>query len=289
VRSSVVLWLALAAAPAPAAADSIDERPDAWLGIGFEPAGRAARVIEVHPSTAASHAGLQPGDEIIAIDGDFLSDTLDLGKLISSHGIGARLRVTFYRGGRIMHVWPRLTVRPTTEELVHRRMIDHVVPAVPVYDRDGLLVPAVEYTRRAQIWLVFDARCESCADHVAAMRLRLAADDDGDDGVPRAPLRVVVVGAAVEAAAYLSRVPVVGTVWRMDRDDLSEAGSSGLGMRAPPLGRRFLSGVNVERDGVVLVLDRQGVVRFATSLSSGESAHDGACGAAARLTRSWRR
>lgn len=284
MRPSLVLALALAAAaPAPAAAEVVDEGPKAWLGIGFEPGGSSARITEVHPNTAASHAGLQLGDEIIAIDGDFLSDAFDLSTLISGHGVGARLRVTFYRAGRPMQVYPRLTARPTTEEIVYRRMIDHVPPAVPVFDRDGRAISAVEYTRRAQIWVVFDVSCDRCAAQAAALQARLA--EDGVDGVPPAPLRVVLVGAAVETAAYLQRVPVLGTVWRMERDDLSE----GYGVRGAPLGRRYLSGVDPTRDGVVLVLDRQNIVRFATTLSSGEPAHDGACGTAARLTRSWRR
>ncbi len=282
------LSLALAAAAliaAPARGDVLDgeDGPRPWLGIGFEDGGSSARVTEVHPNTAASLAGLLPGDEIVAIDGESLIGA-NLVPLIKERSIGDRMRITFYRGGRIVTVAPRLTQRPTTDEIVYRRMIDHVPPAVPVYDREGLPVPAADVTRGSQTWVVFDAACDACAAHAADLRERLA-----EDGL-RTPLRVVLVGGADEAAAYLARVPVIGTVWRMDRFDATDPMPyGGFSMRPSPLGIRFLSGVERDRDGVVLVLDRQGVVRFATSLSAGEAAHDGACAAAARLTRSWRR
>lgn len=282
------LSLALAAAAliaAPAHGDVLDgeDRPKAWLGIGFESGGITAPVTEVHPNTAASLGGLLPGDEIVEIDGVPV-DTRLLATQIGERRVGDRLRIKFYRAGRTIHIAPRLTQRPTDDEIVYRRMIDHVPPAVPVYDREGLPVPAADVARGSQTWVVFDAACDACAAQAADLRVRLA-----EDGL-RTPLRVIVVGAADEVAAYLARVPVIGTVWRMDRFDASEpVAYGGFSMRGAPLGIRFLSGIERDRDGVVLVLDRQGVVRFATTLSAGEAAHDGACAAAARLTRPWRR
>lgn len=288
-RASLVFVAAALAAP-PASAEVGTTTPAArpWLGIGFDDLGGAARITEVHPGTAAATAGLQPGDEIVAIDGDYLSSLQGLPELVSGRQIGDRLPITFFRDGRRMKVRPRLTAKPSTEEIVYRRLVDRLVPAVTLYDVQGATVPATEWMRQPQAWIVFDVRCDRCAADAAALAARLT--EEAERGEPSAPVRVVLVGRAQEAAAYLARVPVLGTVWRVDRDEPLDVSTSlgGLGMRPAPLGRRLISGVDPDADGVTMVLDEQGVVRYATALSAGEAAHTGACAAAARVAR-WRR
>lgn len=292
--SLVLVAAAVVAAPARAEV-AAEDRARPWLGIGFEGQGGSALVTEVHPGTAASTAGLQAGDEIVAIGGEFLSMEHELPELVKGRNIGERLTIAFIRDGRLIRVTPRLTAKPTTDEIVYRRFIDHVVPAPTPFDRHGVEVPAAEWLRQPQVWMVFDVRCDRCAAEASALGARLAEDADG--ATPPVPLRVVLVGQAPETAAFLARVPVVGTVWRVDRDQRSDVsvglggmgGMGAMGMRPAPLGRRLLSGLpDPTVDAVTLVIDAQGVVRFATAISAGESAHDGACAAAARFAR-WRR
>lgn len=267
----------LAAVAAPVRAEG-PPPPPVWLGIGFEDlGGMGARVTEVHPGTAAAAAGLRPGDEIVAIDGRMLSPAVGLPELVSHRAIGARLPITFFRDGRRFRVTPRLTVRPPIEEIVHQRFIDRALPVVPLFDRHGAPVAGAEWTGRPQVWMVFDVRCEPCAAAATALGARMT--ETAGDGPPGAPLRVVLIGGREETASFLSRVPVLAATWRVDRDDPDD--------RAP-VGRRFTTGLEPAGDGVVLVVDHQGVVRFATAISSGEAAHDGACAAARRAVRAWR-
>jgi hypothetical protein len=287
VRVSLAPLAVLAAlAAAPARADVSDE-PDAatpWLGISYDSNRPLPLVTEVHPGTAAASAGLQPGDEIQDFDDMPLSFGIELAPLVIGHRVGDRVPIRFTRGDRVYNRVARLTAKPPIEEIVYRRFIDRLVPPVTPYDRHGAAVPAAERIRRPQIWAVFSVRCDDCAAQAAALAARLA--ESGVHGRSPLPMRIVLIGYADEAAAYLDRVPVVGTVWRMDTDARDEWGAVG-----EPLGRRFLTALAGQEqvDGVILQLDENGVVRFATALSVGDQAHEGVCAAAARYARSWRR
>ncbi|MCL4228925.1 MAG: PDZ domain-containing protein [Myxococcales bacterium] len=275
VGLALALALALAGGGgvAPAAAE-VEGAPRVWLGISFDDQGGIAYVTDVHPGTGAAAGGLLPGDQIFAIDGRPLSAPGGLPGLVGAAQIGQRIEVMVVRNNRPLRLTPRLTARPPTEEIVYQRFIDRALPAVALFDRHGVAVAATEWARRPQVWVVFDARCEGCAD--AAVRLRARLADAPGDG-PRPALRVVVLGQHVELQALLSRVPILGTVWRGDRgEDFTVV-------------RRFVaSAVDPGHDGVVLVVDPRGVVRFATSLSAGPAGHDGACATAERVARAWR-
>lgn len=271
--------LALASTLARAETDA-PPPPKPWLGIGFEDMSGIARVTDVHPGTGAAAAGLQPDDVIVEIDGIALSTTHSLPDVIKERKIGQRITLTVVRPnpegiGEPIRLTPRLTAMPTTDELVYRRLFDRTLPALTLFDRHGTLVPVADWTRRPQVWLVFDAHCDSCGGAAAALRSRLSS---ADDGAAEAPLRTVVLGQTVELGAYMARIPLMGTVWRIERGDEDRRN----------LMRFFLSGVDYRNDGVVLVVDHRGIVRFATAISAGESAHDGACAAAARAMRAWR-
>ncbi len=282
MRSLGLLTLALAAALAatPARAESPVAPPTVWLGIGFQGDAGIAHVTEVHPGTGAAAAGILPDDEIIAINGIPLSAAPNgLPELVSAHHIGQRIVVTLLRQGRDglrpLRVTPRLTAKPSTDEMVYQRLIDRALPALALHDRHGAPVPASEWARRPQVWMVFDAGCDPCAAAATTLRAHMMASDDE---AAATPLRVVVLGPKVELDAYLARVPLLGTIWRADRGEESRLG----------IVRYFLSGLDIKNDGVLLVVDHRGVVRFATAVSAGEPAHAGACAAAARATRAWR-
>ena len=273
--------LVVAGALAAPAASARAEAPRPWLGITFDSnAGFGAIVTDVHPGTAAAAAGLQPNDEIIRVGDVTIGPGQELWPLVASHRVGARLPITFLRGGRAFRVAPRLTARPSSDEIVYQRLIDRALPRLELLDRQGGVVPDSEQ-RRPMVWLVFDAQCDRCGGAASMLAQRL----DEAAALGAGPLlRVVIVGSQEEADAYLARVPVVGTVWRTDRIDAAEArwiGHDG--------GRRLLVGLDPRIDCTVLVVDHTGEVRFATSISAGDAVHDGACAAAARAVVDWRR
>jgi len=272
---------ALAAGASARAESDAPPPPRPWLGIGFADNGGIAQVTDVHPGTGAAAAGILPDDMIIQIDGIPLNPSVGLAKLVTARKVGQRITVTLLRRngdgyyGEPMTVTPRLSAMPTTDELVYRRLFDRTLPALSLFDRHAAAVPVADWTRRPQVWAVFTPGCDVCASAATALRTRLAASEDG---AADAPLRTIVIGQHAELSAFMARVPLVGTVWRID---------PGNDERRSVV-RFFLSGVDPDLDGVVLVVDHRGIVRFATAMSAGEAAHDGACAAAARAVRAWR-
>jgi hypothetical protein len=281
----VSLLLALGATATARAESDVPPPPKPWLGIGFHEEQFDYPVVsDVHPGTGAASAGLQPNDRILAIDGIDLGPGMSLVELMKMHKVGDRLTLIVERRARNrdrrVRLTPRLTAMPTTDEIIYRRLFDRALPALTLFDRDGAQVPAAEWTRRPQVWVLFDAGCDRCAGAVASLQAQLAA---ADDGAAEVPLRAIILGRHEELGAFLARIPVLGTVWRTERGDPED--------RAMAYGiyRYFLSGIeDTSNDGVMLVVDHRGIVRFATSISAGDAALEGACAAAARAARAWR-
>lgn len=285
VSLTFAVALGLVASASVRAETEVEAPPKPWLGIGFreEPYGFPI-VSDVHPGTGAAAVGLRANDTILEIDGVDLGPGVTLIDLMKQHKVGDRLTLIVERRGRLgdrrVRLTPRLSAMPTTDEIVYRRLFDRALPALTLFDRHGATVPTSDWTRQPQVWIVFDVRCDGCASAVSALRTRLA---EADDGAAEVPLRTVVLGRHDELGAFMTRVPLMGTVWRTERgiDPEDPAGAS-------TILRHFLSGVEDTNDGVILVVDHRGIVRFATAISAGEPAHEGACAAAARAARAWR-
>jgi hypothetical protein len=283
--SALVTCLVLAMASASVRAETDQPPPPKpWLGIGFsEDMYGLPTVSDVHPGTGAAAVGLQPNDTIVSIDGRPIGPGASLPELITKHKVGDRVVLIVRRQGRYgersVRLATRLSAMPTTDELVYRRLFDRALPSLTLFDRQGGVVPTGDWTRRPQAWVVFDAHCDACSDAATTLRRRLAESEDGAADVP---MRTIVLGTSEELGAYMARVPVIGTVWRTDRGDDPDD------PRSANILRYFLSGVDLRVDGVILVVDQRGIVRFATAISAGDAAHEGACAAAARAARAWR-
>lgn len=66
------------------------------LGIDRD---QGAFVIEVTPGTAAAEAGLEPGDVIVAVDGEAVQGSAELSAAIVSHQPGEEVEIRVVRGG----------------------------------------------------------------------------------------------------------------------------------------------------------------------------------------------
>jgi S1-C subfamily serine protease len=78
------------------ALDTVEEAVKDRLGIE---ADAGAFVYDVIPGSGAEAAGLQPGDVIVAIDGEAITTNEDLGPAIAQHEPGDQVEVTIDRGG----------------------------------------------------------------------------------------------------------------------------------------------------------------------------------------------
>jgi S1-C subfamily serine protease len=98
----------------------------AYLGIGAQvisldrriavahriEASTAVRISEVHPETAAAHAGLRPGDLVVQIGGTAVATLDDLVAALGQRGIGEPVPVHILRGTERLIVEVRPTEMP---------------------------------------------------------------------------------------------------------------------------------------------------------------------------------
>lgn len=86
-----------------------------FLGVSIDATatGRAGSVItQVNPDTAASSAGLQLGDIVVAVDGDPIGDFTDLAAVIRNYAVGDVVQLEIERDGQILFVDAELGARP---------------------------------------------------------------------------------------------------------------------------------------------------------------------------------
>ena len=85
---------------------------DGWLGVYLAPDREQAVVVEVIPDSPAASAGLQVGDELLAV-GDRATPTRDdLIAAIRGHKAGEQLRLKIRRAGKESVVVVKLAERP---------------------------------------------------------------------------------------------------------------------------------------------------------------------------------
>ncbi|GAB4371607.1 MAG: hypothetical protein Kow0062_07280 [Acidobacteriota bacterium] len=96
-----------AAGPAPRAERraALGTVPD----FGF--AGPGVRVEDVVSGSAAEQAGIRPGDVLVAIDGEAVTDLRTYAKLLARHAPGDRVRLTIERDGTRQELEATLTAR----------------------------------------------------------------------------------------------------------------------------------------------------------------------------------
>jgi cytochrome c biogenesis protein CcmG/thiol:disulfide interchange protein DsbE len=110
-----------------------------WLGVALEPGARGVRVREVVDGTAAARAGVQVGDEILAIEGRATAGEQALATALRGRRVGDAVALTIRRGRREATVVTRLEGGLDGEQLLHRRLVGKPAPDfdLPVVGGDG--------------------------------------------------------------------------------------------------------------------------------------------------------
>lgn len=83
------------------------ERPALGLRVGRDPQGRVL-VSDVRPNSPAALAGLQPGDEMVAVGNTPIQSTDDVVAAIRNHRIGEQVNLQFRRDGQVLTAIGRL-------------------------------------------------------------------------------------------------------------------------------------------------------------------------------------
>jgi hypothetical protein len=235
-------------APAVVAADA-PARP--WLGVSINDASArwgGVAVLDVFEATPASLCGLRAGDEILAIGDDLVPGTEALRRSVQRRSVGQAVRVQFVRGDQLRSCRTRLAAQVTDPtELLQRRALDRPLPTLDVALRTGGVLDDAAARGATLVLALFSTACDGCAATVAAVAEQVV----GDTG---ARLVAVTEDGDAPLAAWVQRHGV----------------TVDTGVDRTTLVRRMLT----DAQGVsVLVVDHEGVVRFAASGPGDDGAH----------------
>ncbi|TWW12155.1 serine protease, partial [Planctomyces bekefii] len=96
LRAVIQLYLALFSVTSLAQVEAA--KP--WLGVAIDQGAKGVLIKEIISDTPAAAAGLESGDEILAINGIDVKAPADLIKTIQAQGVGHTVVVHFLRKGK---------------------------------------------------------------------------------------------------------------------------------------------------------------------------------------------
>ncbi|NPA88338.1 MAG: DegQ family serine endoprotease [Epsilonproteobacteria bacterium] len=92
---------------------NIDSSKAKLYGIGY-----GVLVNKVEPNSAAAKAGLKPGDIIVAVDGEKVTNAGELRNKIAFKGAGAKVKLRVYRNGKFITIEATLKALKTKQETI---------------------------------------------------------------------------------------------------------------------------------------------------------------------------
>jgi peroxiredoxin len=231
---AVVLLAASAAAEEEAALDS---RP--CLGVKIQTGSLGAEIVELFPGFPAELAGMAVADQIVAVDGERVASGQALSDLLlNQRRVGEEVELTVRRAARTLHLRAVLDRFPGEEELFRRRLVDHPAPDfdLPAVRRGGRL--SLRDLRGQVIALaLLPALCLGpCQEQLAQLAALAEEQTPG--------LSVVAVAGADAAHLGLALAQNPGVEIIYDEGKLVQA-------------------YHLARPPALIVIDRDGVVRFA--------------------------
>jgi thiol-disulfide isomerase/thioredoxin len=107
-----------------------------WLGVMLQP-GTKGVVVKVVPDTPAAKAGLEDGDEILAIDKTKTKTTSDLIETVAKHRVGDEVVLKVLRGKKTIDMPATLGQKPDTRDVTRKALIDRKAPEFDLAVLDG--------------------------------------------------------------------------------------------------------------------------------------------------------
>ena len=91
-------------------------RPKGWIGLGIDSHTAAVMVTEVTAGSPGAAAGIQPGDQVVLLDGWGVFDGCDLTEKVRSHSPGDKIILTVIRNYQWIGLQVTLGAAPAAAE-----------------------------------------------------------------------------------------------------------------------------------------------------------------------------
>jgi peroxiredoxin len=255
VLASVVVLACLGHAAAAETGKPAKVKVKPWLGISINDGDAVwggVAVIDVFEDTPASLCGLRAGDEILAVDKIEVHGTSELQSTVGALAVGKKIMVSYVRGGDVRRCKTKLAAQITDlTELLQRRLVDRAVPPFSLVRRSDTAIIDDTTTRGHVVVLaLFATSCDECATTINDLATRLAAEE----GTADVELHAVSGDGDQAVDAYVQRMGV----------------TADLALDQGKLVTRYLAD---RGDVTILVVDHEGVVRFAANGPGPDDTH----------------
>lgn len=153
-----------AAAPLGLGAGAPQSAGPPWLGVFINAGMHGVYIQEIIDDSPADRAGLEAGDEVLAVMNQRVHTPSQLIAEIGRHQVGDVVDLRFRRRGRRLERSVTLDAKPSEEDILHRRLVGKRAEALqaPVVSGDAGARLA-ELRGRVVVLLFAATECESCA------------------------------------------------------------------------------------------------------------------------------
>jgi thiol-disulfide isomerase/thioredoxin len=168
--------------PPPAAADAADTEPSAealsaerhtatdgakarpWIGVELRKEAAGVVVAYAYPNGPAAAAGLRPGDAVVRIEGQPVSQVGDVSVALERTRVGGSASVVVARAGAQRLFRVAVQAAPSRERLLQSIYVGHPAPSISTLEPlSGTVVPSFERLRGRVVVLEFWASfCVAC-------------------------------------------------------------------------------------------------------------------------------
>jgi thiol-disulfide isomerase/thioredoxin len=215
-----------------------------WIGIGIAAGDKGVLVNQVLEATPAQRAGIQVGDQVVAIDGAAVARPEDLIGRVQQKGVGAKVALGVWRGGKVQTVSLALEARPDEVQLLREHLIGHPAPAFALAEAKGPFPATLRslsgHVVLVEFWATWCGPCVASQPRLIAWQQKYGPRGLRIVGVSEEPLETIARHAEAHKVAYTVahdpgtvneayRIPAIPTLVVIDQKGIVRYADVGAG------------------------------------------------------------